>query len=64
MPDRNVEKKFLVKEKNIALLLCQAKESHSRLMPQRLSPHLGKIGRWLYNLGSENRVKDKDQGIG
>ena len=36
--NRNTEPEFRVKEEKIALLLCQAKEGHSRLMPQRLCP--------------------------
>ena len=35
----NVEREFWEKEKKIALLLCQAKEGDSRVMPQRLCPH-------------------------
>ena len=31
--NRNAETEFWVKEKKIALLLCQAKKGHSRLMP-------------------------------
>ena len=64
VPHRNTETEFWVKEKKFVLLLCQAKEGHSRLMPQRLCPPLGEIREWVYSLGGENRATDKDQGRG
>ena len=39
----------------MALLLCQATEGDCRLMPQRLCPHLGEMGRWFYSVGSEKQ---------
>ena len=45
--------RVLSEGEKIALLLCQAKESHSRANTLKTVPPLEEVGRWFYSFGSE-----------
>ena len=60
MPNTNTETEFWVKEKKIALLLCETQQTNAL----KTVPLIGKNCEEFYSKKEKNRFSDKQSGLG